>query len=315
MNDVELSVVIPCYNDGEYLSEAVESILNQNSSVKKFEIIIVDDSSDDLKTRHVLSKWYDQNDCVHVIKNIGPKGPSGTRNTGIRRAKGEWIGFLDADDVWVSDSLEIRWQVIQEMEGVCWVGADFKYLYEDGSISTECYYETRPIAGQILKKAFKTNTPLKLVKPVQEMIDVYLAFTGTVLVKRDYLIKVGCFDESLIQSEDLLLWTNLALNIDFVFIPLPLVLYRQHNSSLTHTDAKLTWQIKAYGKMFKDPRFSKHKSLIKVKLLAYSDEEIYNNRGQRKFFAAVKSSLRSIRIDVCRFRGWKNLLASLLFRE
>lgn len=97
----KVSVVIPCFNHGKYIDGAVESILKQ--TYQDFEIIIVDDGSDDLFTRERLSRYKHPKIEVMRIKNTGV---SGARNIGIKRAKGKYILTLDADDNFHSKFLE-----------------------------------------------------------------------------------------------------------------------------------------------------------------------------------------------------------------
>ena len=93
-NSVKVSVVIPTYNDGEYLSETIETLKNQ--TFQNFETVIVNDASTDSKTLEMLSKLEKEGyKVIHLQKN---SGPSVARNRGIQEACGEYILPLDADD-------------------------------------------------------------------------------------------------------------------------------------------------------------------------------------------------------------------------
>lgn len=94
-----VSVVIPCYNYGQYIDEAIQSILAQ--TYKNYEIIIVDDGSTDENTLETLKKYQD----TYIVKRIDRSGPSVARNIGIELAKGEFILPLDADDLIHKDYL------------------------------------------------------------------------------------------------------------------------------------------------------------------------------------------------------------------
>jgi glycosyltransferase involved in cell wall biosynthesis len=91
---------MPCFNAGRYLYEALESITRQTGDFNIREIIVVDDRSDDEKTLRTLSEVAR---IAHVVvtRNERRRGPAGARNHGAQMAKGEWISFLDADDVLV----------------------------------------------------------------------------------------------------------------------------------------------------------------------------------------------------------------------
>ena len=94
----KVSVIIPCYNAGEWIDEAVDSVLSQ--TYKDYEIIIVNDGSSDPLTQEKLRSY--ESSSIQVIHQEN-KGPAAARNTGIRSARGEYILPLDADDMLVPD--------------------------------------------------------------------------------------------------------------------------------------------------------------------------------------------------------------------
>ena len=96
-NIFKLSVVIPAYNSSKYIEETLSSILNQTRP--PFEIIVINDGSTD-NTAEIVSKY-----PVRLI-NKHNQGPSETRNRGILESKGNWIAFLDADDLWHREKIE-----------------------------------------------------------------------------------------------------------------------------------------------------------------------------------------------------------------
>src|SRR5262245_45280816 len=96
-----VSVIVPCKNAGNYVGEAVESVLAQSRPVT--EIIVIDDGSTD-HTMRVLGSFGDR---VRVL--VGPgSGPSSARNMGMRAARGEYVAFLDADDMWYPNKMEMQ---------------------------------------------------------------------------------------------------------------------------------------------------------------------------------------------------------------
>src|ERR1700676_3231668 len=95
-----VSVVIPAYNAAEFLAEALDSVLAQ--TYQPLEVIVVDDGSED-ETPKVVAAYAGK---VTYMRKPHGGGCGGTRNVGIRAAKGEWVAFLDADDIWKPDMLE-----------------------------------------------------------------------------------------------------------------------------------------------------------------------------------------------------------------
>lgn len=98
-----VSVIIPCFNSVDFIFEAVSSVLSQTH--QNFEILIVDDGSTD-GTRHLLQKQFQSEQKIEIVEHETNIGAGGARNTGISLAKGKYLAFLDADDVWHPTKLE-----------------------------------------------------------------------------------------------------------------------------------------------------------------------------------------------------------------
>jgi glycosyltransferase involved in cell wall biosynthesis len=101
-----VSVIVPCHNDGAYLAEALNSILSQSRPAD--EIVVIDDGSDD-ETDEVARRFAAQ---VRYVSQPH-RGIGSARNTGLRHARGEFVAFLDADDVWPPCSLDIRMKQLE----------------------------------------------------------------------------------------------------------------------------------------------------------------------------------------------------------
>src|SRR5208283_2367398 len=106
MNDPLVSVVIPTYNCGRYICETVESALGQTYS--PVEIIVVDDGSTD-DTRERLTTYGDRVRYIYQQNT----GPAVARNRGVQDAQGDWIAFLDADDLWLPYRLELQVELLR----------------------------------------------------------------------------------------------------------------------------------------------------------------------------------------------------------
>jgi len=96
MSTAFISVIMPVYNRAEFIGEAIQSILSQ--TYKNFELIIIDDASTD-NTLKVISEFTDDDDRILLLKNKKNEGVAATRNRGIEIAKGEFIAFMDSDDI------------------------------------------------------------------------------------------------------------------------------------------------------------------------------------------------------------------------
>ncbi|MDK2808260.1 MAG: teichuronic acid biosynthesis glycosyltransferase TuaG [Clostridiales bacterium] len=129
-----VSVIIPCYNASKYIGQAIESVLRQGVET---EIIVVDDCSMD-ETKEIVSKYLSMKN-VHLICNAKNKGVAFSRNRGIKRATGQYVAFLDADDYWREDKLAKQISLLEEKKAF--------FCYTGRRIITENGEETNKIIG------------------------------------------------------------------------------------------------------------------------------------------------------------------------
>lgn len=124
-----ISIIMPIYNSGDFLIEAIDSLLNQ--TFRDFKLICVDDGSDDIKTKKILENYslYPQVKIVH----LGEKHGAGeARNIGLRNACGEYVIFLDADDIFDKQMLEIMYRKInEESANICLCGSEWFYTDDE----------------------------------------------------------------------------------------------------------------------------------------------------------------------------------------
>lgn len=185
MANIKVSVIIPAYNAEKYIEKSINSILNQ--TYKSFEIIIVDDGSTD-RTIQLLQKFSKD---ITLIKQKNA-GASAARNTAIKAAQGQYISFLDADDIWHPLKLEIQ---CREMEkNPDWVASHTKVSRNEKlDFAVELYPS---IKSQSLKQVFAFP---------------YFT-TSTFLIKKDLLDKLNGFDENLNTAEDIDLYLKASIH-------------------------------------------------------------------------------------------------------
>ena len=109
MVDGLVSIIMPSWNTGRFISESIQSVLNQTYT--NWELIIVDDCSTD-NTDEIIASFHD--DRIRYFKNEHNSGAALTRNKAIREARGEWIAFLDSDDLWKPEKLERQLKFMNE---------------------------------------------------------------------------------------------------------------------------------------------------------------------------------------------------------
>ena len=199
-----ISVVIPCYNAAAFLRATIESILGQTQPV--LEVIVVDDGSTD--------------DSARIAESFGPpvrvirqpnQGESAARNRGIEAAAGEWVAFLDADDLWLPTKVELQAEAIRSAPAdvVCVTG-DF-LLFGEGQEERLCSLPARYDAPH----------------PLREMLVGFTVHIDCAVVRRAAALRTP-FPESILHAEDVIFFVLLRSQGRFLRIPEPLARYRRH---------------------------------------------------------------------------------------
>ena len=204
-----VSVILPIYNNAALVPEALESALNQ--TFQDFEIIAVDDGSTD-NSAQVLRSYEPR---IRVFQQANG-GASSARNLAIREAQGEFIAFLDADDIWELNKLELQVAAFRadEKVGVCYS----ECVLFDTQKTWDANFGSNPHTSGMIFDAI-------LAKHFISM--------SSVMIKRSCLDDVGLFDESLIGSEDYNLFLRLAKKYPYKFLETSLVRLRCHDGNLS----------------------------------------------------------------------------------
>lgn len=226
--NIFFSVVIPTYNRSGVLKRAIESVLAQ--SLSNFEILVMDDGSTD-NTSAVVEAFNDPRITYEWDKNFG--GPARPRNRGIAKAKGEWVCFLDADDWWKPNKLQICSEHINN-------GVDL--IYHDLDIIREKPHLLKP----------SISKSWKLIKPA--LIDLLIKgnaiSNSSVVVRKKLLDQIGGIDENpkMIASEDYNTWLRIAQLTDgFCYIPQSLGYYMLHNQGISQKDMSAGYRCATAG--------------------------------------------------------------------
>jgi len=216
-----ISVVIPVFNAQEYIENTVDSVINQE--YKNWELIIIDDCSTDDSLSIVETK-YKSNKKIEIIKlerNSG--GPAKPRNIGIKNSNGDFIAFLDQDDIWDNDKLRICCNSICD---------NVDFIYHD---------MMRVVAENDYSVKQKILPSRQLEQPV--LIDLLIndnaILNSSAMVRRSLLVKIGDINESkkIIASEDYNTWLRIAKITDnFLYIPKVLGSYFVHSSGASNKD-------------------------------------------------------------------------------
>ena len=180
----KVSVIMPAYNNERYLSQAIESVLHQTCI--DYELLIIDDGSTD-RTGDI-AKGYRAKHPGRVRYLLQEnKGPGAARNAGLREAKGEYIAFLDADDMWEEKKLEKQMAVFEASPETGLVYSDFYYIDKDNTMAVRGSFRRYQLPRGDVALEFFSH---------------YFIFTSTVLMRETYIGKVGFFREDINVGED-----------------------------------------------------------------------------------------------------------------
>lgn len=213
----KISTIIPAYNCADHIRETIESVFSQ--TVKDMELIVVDDGSAD-KTGDVLQSFGSK---LRHIRHKENRGPSAARNSGVKESKGEYIAFLDHDDVWLPDKIEEQLKLFEKNKDLGLVYSNFYYVDMAGAQMGELFDNIKPHRGLVFEKLIMSN----------------FIPTSSVMVRKKVLDEVGLFDENFLISQDYDLYIRIAERCRIDFVERPLLKYRVHPASFSTRRRKL----------------------------------------------------------------------------
>ncbi|MCL1471488.1 glycosyltransferase [Argonema antarcticum] len=281
-----ISVIIPVYNGEKTIRATIESVLKQ--SLKDYELIIINDGSQD-GTLEVISQIQDSRLQVFSYSN---SGVSVSRNRGVENANGEFIAFLDADDLWTPDKLQAQWQALQENPEAAVAYSWTDWITEAGEFLRPGSHITAN--GDVYEKLLLIN---------------FLDNGSNPLIRKQALLKVGGFDALLPPAEDWDMWLRLAAKYPFVAVPFPQVLYRvSANSASANVSRLALGSLHAIKKAFDQApaslQYLKPYSLSNIyKYLTYKALEGFPERkkglaGARFLWSAVRNDLSLLKTRI-----------------
>jgi glycosyltransferase involved in cell wall biosynthesis len=186
MNSIIITVLMPVYNGEKYLSEAIESILNQ--TYKSFEFLIINDGSTDKSEEIILS----YNDSRIKLVTQENRGISNALNTGLKYASGKYIVRMDADDISHPERIEKQYTFMKNNPEYILLGSDVNYMTEN------------------LDFIFHYSAPEYEHNKIEKMVRRYCPFIhSSVIYQKDIVLEIGGYSESAYAFEDHFLWSKI----------------------------------------------------------------------------------------------------------
>jgi GT2 family glycosyltransferase len=212
-----ISIIIPSYNRAEFLKEAIQSVLDQdyfkkNSEARRFELLVIDDGSTD-HTKTVVDSF----SSPILYRYQDHKGVSAARNLGLKFSQGEYVAFLDSDDLWKIDKITIQMSLMKSLPKtkICYT----EEIWIRNNVFVNPRKKHQKYSGWIFEKVL----PLCLLS------------LSSALFHRSVFEKIGVFDEDFPACEDYDLGIRIALRYPIHLITKPLIVKRGgHPDQLSH---------------------------------------------------------------------------------
>jgi glycosyltransferase involved in cell wall biosynthesis len=225
------SVIIPTYNRAAGVRNAIESVMAQ--TITDLEVVVVDDGSSD-DTGQILGEIYGDRIRYYAQAN---QGASVARNRGVAEARGEWIAFLDSDDLWEREKLECQFKALEQFGPQC--GA----CYTDTRLFN--HPETRTLF-QMAEESYRHEGAMGinadvlslLVRPGGAGMVVCLS---SLLARADVVRRTGGYDPKLLYSQDSEFMFRLAMLTGFCYVNRPLVWFDRSPADIRHVGVSSEW--------------------------------------------------------------------------
>lgn len=304
MHSPDVSVVIPCYNAAPYIAATIRSVLAQDRP--GMEIIVVDDGSSDGSLELVRAQFPQ----VRALSQANA-GVAAARNHGLREARGAWVAFVDADDIWLPGKLDAQFALMAGVPGC-------RMSYTAWQVWPS--QQPEPDDGYLAQLAERAADEQRWrgasgwIYP-QLLLDC-VVWTSTVLAERALFEQLGGFDTTLRVGEDYDLWLRASRVTPILRVPHPYALYRMHPASITRSLPTENYRARVIGRALENwgmrsPDGSVADKHAVRRLLAKSWSDYAGAHLQGGSLAqARRAGWTALRTDIGHAPGWKVLIKS-----
>ncbi|WP_179376468.1 glycosyltransferase family 2 protein [Winogradskyella wichelsiae] len=215
-----VSVIIPTFNRTDYLKLTLESVMNQTFT--NFEIIVVDDGSNSTENERLCSQF----GKIKYIKIINSGGPAKPRNQGLFLAKGEFIAFVDDDDLWHPEKLKVQVDILEN-------NSNYGLVHSYCEVIDEYGVKINEVIGR------PGNSRVKHGNVKLRMMGNWTLMTPTPMLRKSLVKQVGLFNETMpAAGEDREYWTRCSFYTNFYYVDKPLAYYRKHSNNISLDNVK-----------------------------------------------------------------------------
>lgn len=286
--DPLVSVIVPAYNMAGYTERTVESLLGQSYS--HLEIIVIDDGSTD-PTGKILERFSDR--ITYVYQENG--GACSARNHGYRLSRGDFIGFLDCDDIYHPEKVEVFLARFRARPSVGMIYSP-EYLIDENDRIFDVNSPAKPITGKIFE-------PL--------LIDNFIG-SSTPIIRREVLEKAGLWDEAIFTTADWEMWLRISRCCEIDFVEEPLSSSRQvsryNRRNIDRTQREAYYVLEKFRKEgITETGLRKARSHIEILLHRYAFEMGDYRRSLGHLVEAIVSKPFQV-------RAYAHLSLAVLFR-
>ena len=268
---MKISVIIPTYNRKKTLARAIQSVINQ--SLSPFEILIIDDGSND-----GTEEWVKENfqNIKYIYQNN--RGVSSARNIGIENANGDWVAFLDSDDEWLPNKLHEQVIAIESNPKIKFFHTN--EIWIRNGVRVNQMKKHKKYGGYIFEKC----------------LDICRVSPSSVLIQKEVFDNIGVFDESLRVCEDYDLWLRITSKYPVEFLDVPLIYkYGGHADQLSKVnDGIESYRIQSLEKIIKSGFLSDEQKVKAVNALVNKMKIYSKGLEKRKKLDALRDIKKNI---------------------
>jgi glycosyltransferase involved in cell wall biosynthesis len=310
---MKVSVVIPAYEAGTLLLDALESVRVQQGFTPGVDLqaVVANDGASRADSLQALD-LVRQMSWVKLVDTTGRTGPAGARNLAAAHATGEWLAFLDADDLFAPDALQRRLRLALANPDVGCVATDY------AEFPASAPFDPRGLVGVIattpsrriaVQQAFDLRRQQLLDRPLQAFLGTVPFWTGSVLIRKASFDRLGGFPSGHFIGEDIHLWLRIAATEQIIFDPEITAYCRKGHASLTAGESAMNLKTaRCYEHLAKDRLMQPVMQQLRGLISDAFRDEAYAARAQQRVFRSVAMAFRALRWRPSSGDAWRALL-------